>query len=239
MVRWIRDLDRVLRGQATSPAAVADGELPVPAGGLLALVAAMGVLHGLCMSAFTLGTGGPNAGRQTLACLVKVPAVFLLTLGVTFPSLYVFNAMLGSRLTLRSVLRLLAATLAVTLAVLASIGPIVAFFSVTTTSAAFMVLLNVAVGGVAGGLGTRFLLQTLHRMAAGVAGDPAPPPGGDRGPLAWSAEHALGRSVRALFRAWVLIFALVGTQMAWVLSPFIGHGSGPFVLVRPTGSNFF
>ena len=69
------------------------------------------------------------------------------------PSLYVFNALVGSRLTLAAVIRLLVATLGVIVAVLASLGPIVAFFSVSTTSYPFMVLFNVVVFAVSGVLG--------------------------------------------------------------------------------------
>ena len=35
---------------------------------------------------------------QWLATTLKVPALLFLTLAVTFPSLYVFNALVGSRL---------------------------------------------------------------------------------------------------------------------------------------------
>lgn len=62
-------------------------------------------------------------------------------------------------------MRLLVASTAVTLAVLASFGPIVAFFSVTTTSHPFIMLLNVFFCAVAGLLGMAFLLQTLHRLS--------------------------------------------------------------------------
>jgi hypothetical protein len=62
------------------------------------------------------------------------------------------------------VLRLLVVDLAVTLAVLASLGPIVGFFGVTTTSYPFISLLNVVAFAVAGSLGMLFLLQTLNRL---------------------------------------------------------------------------
>ena len=103
---------------------------------------------------------------QLLATTIKVPALFYLTLLVTFPSLYVFNALVGSRLTLVSVLQLLVASLAVNLAVLASLGPIVLFFSLSTKSYAFIQLLNVVMFSVAGVLGLIFLLQTLHRLTS-------------------------------------------------------------------------
>ena len=110
-----------------------------------------------------LPTSGPNV-LQVVASMVKVPLLFYLTLLVTLPSLYVFNALVGSRLSLSTVIRLLVASLGVIVTVLASLGPIVAFFSVSTTSYPFMVLFNVVVFAVAGVLGLTFLLQTLQRL---------------------------------------------------------------------------
>jgi hypothetical protein len=111
-----------------------------------------------------------------------VPALFFLTLCVTFPSLYVFNALVGSRLHIGSVLQLLVAALAVDLAVLASLGPIVAFFSFSTTSSAFMTILNVVVFALSGMLGMVFLLQTLQRLSVArqmaEAATPSPPQAG-------------------------------------------------------------
>ena len=75
---------------------------------------------------------------------------------MTLPSLYVFNALVGSRLTLAAVVKLLLATLGVIVAVLASLGPIVAFFSVSTTSYPFILLFNVAIFASAGFLGMLF-----------------------------------------------------------------------------------
>jgi hypothetical protein len=238
MLTWIRSLDRVLRGDATSLAALQAGEIDVPVWGLCVVIDSLGLAYGLCMSAFNVTAGGGDAWKQALSCTLKVPALFLLTLFVTFPSLYVFNAMVGSRLTFRSMARLLVATMAVMLAVMASIGPIVAFFSLTTTSYSFTILLNVAVGGVAGMLGLKFLLRTLHRLSAVRAGLDLQLAADAAGPL---ERGAVGpdRSVLNIFRLWVIVFALVGTQMAWVLSPFVGHPNQKFVLFRPTGSNFF
>ncbi len=139
-------------------------------------------------------------------------------------------------------LRLLVATLAVLLAVLASIGPIVAFFSLTTTSYPFMVLLNVAVGGLAGLLAMRFLLQTLHRMVNVAAASPGRRRDGAPARSARSTARPTTRSggtSGSRSRCGSCVFAVVGTQMAWVLSPFLGHATGPFEFLRPTGSNFF
>jgi hypothetical protein len=199
---------------------------------------------------------------QMAASAVKVPLLFLLTLAITFPSLYVFNALVGSRLELRNLLRLLISALAVTLAMLAAWGPIVAFFSVSTESYAFMVLLNVVVFAVAGLLGLMFLLQTLHRMtvsseqsalgrnpldskppnaapdeAADQPTSPAPTESVDpAGPL---EGRVLGGHVKLVFNVWVVVFGLVGAQMGWVLRPFIGNPDQEFSWFRERESHFF
>jgi hypothetical protein len=185
-VLWnaLRHLDRILRGEATSLPELRLGRFDIPIFGLALVIDLLGIAYGLCMGLFSLTAGGSGSYMQIPASMLKVPALFLLTLAVTLPSLYVFNALVGSRLTVLSVVRLLVASLAVMVAVLASLGPIVAFFSICTTSYSFIVLLHVAVFSVSGLLGLAFLLQTLHRMtlaaepeiAGGAERRLAPPP---------------------------------------------------------------
>ena len=45
--------------------------------------------------------------------------------------------------------------------------------------------------------------------------------------------------MRAVFRIWLIVFALVGSQMGWVLRPFIGAPNTAFTWFRPIHSNFF
>ncbi len=160
--KWLVELDRILRGETTRVADLRDGEIKIPLRGILVVLVLLGMLYGLCMGCYAVVNHG--RGMQMLASMVKVPALFLCTLAVTLPSLYVFNALVGSRLTGGSLFRLFIAALGVNLAVLSSLGPIVAFFSINTTSYGFMVLLNVVVFAVAGLLSMAFLLQTLHRL---------------------------------------------------------------------------
>lgn len=257
MRNWLTQLDRLLRGDVTRPEALREGAINVHAGGLAVLIIVLGAVYGLCMGSYSLLRGVPAtpdatspAYMQLVATTVKVPALFYLTLLVTFPSLYVFNALVGSRLSLVSVLRLLVASLAVNLAVLSSLGPIVLFFSASTKSYAFILLLNVAVFSAAGFLGLSFLLQTLHRMTSSPSnivlepvtdGEPADEAGDDQSPSALDmpSGQALGKHTRLVFNCWVVLFALVGAQMGWVLRPFVGAPGLPFEWLRPRGSNFF
>lgn len=150
-----RRRDRIAPGQTG---------LDVPLGPLLVVNVLLAAAYGVCMGFFgVFGREVPD-GRFILADAVKVPLLFLLTLFVTFPSLYVFNALVGSRLGLLDLARLMACALGVLVAVLAAFGPIVAFFSVTTTSYPFIVLLNVAVFALAAGFAIVFLLRTVDRL---------------------------------------------------------------------------
>lgn len=243
--RWaegFRDLDRILRGESTSLPALREGEVPGPAGRLTWVLVGLCMAHGACMGTFAvLSPKGPGL-MQVAATMVKVPLLFYLTLVVTLPSLYVLNALVGSRLSFRSVFRLLTASLGVNVAVLASMGPIVAFFSACTTSYPFMILLNVAVFATAGCLALGFLLQTLQRLSIARTLAVASDPDADDGPP--TAIHPLSdqfpaRRVRVIFRVWMVLFGLVGAQMGWVLRPFIGNPDIPFTWFRPRQSNFF
>jgi hypothetical protein len=232
----------------------------------------LGMIAGACTGVYAVITrhqvDPQNAimgWEQLLASTAKVPLLFCLTLLVTFPSLYVFNALVGSRLSMVGMLRLVVAALCVMMAVLASLGPIVAFFAVSTTSYPFMKLLNVVAYAVAGSLGLSFLLQTLHRLsvaqmegeslaaaedranegsmpaeeAGAPPGYPAPPPYPTPGALERMRERALDPRVRTIFRIWVVVFGLVGAQMSWILRPFIGNPEQPFTFFRERESHFF
>src|SRR5262245_10458519 len=129
-----RLLDRILRGEATRPTQMQEGRLTFPVAGLSTVAVVLAMVYGACLGCYSIFRVLDEPGyvldfRQMAASAVKMPALFFLTLAITFPSLYVFNALVGSRLTFTSVLRLLIAAIGVNLAVLASLGPIVAFFA--------------------------------------------------------------------------------------------------------------
>jgi hypothetical protein len=259
MLKWLNELDRILRGEATNLQALRAGRIEVPVGGLTLVIIMLGLITGSCVGSFSVFRPGGPFFLQLLASTLKVPALFLLTLLVTFPSLYVFNALVGSRLMIGELLKLLVASIGVTMAMLAAFGPIVAFFSVSTTSYPFMALLNVLVFGIGSVLGLRFLLQTLHRLSLvsqervaqerGILLDESRPleessdetskPIGPAGALGKLEGHTLGNQVRIVFRLWVIVFALVGAQMSWVLRPFIGDPNRQFEWFRERQSNFF
>ncbi len=244
---WFRDLDRLLSGELTGVGALQERGIGISPWRLSACIIILAMSYGLCMGMFAVFRKEGPSPMQVVASMIKVPLLFYLTLLVTLPSLYVFNALVGSRLTPSGVVRLLVASVGVNVTVLASLGPIVAFFSVCTTSYPFMQLLNVVVFAIAGLFGLRFLLQTLHRLNVAGSSRPLEPSApsetwaeaGAAGPLEPVRDRAVSEHVKTVFRLWVIVFGLVGAQMGWVLRPFIGNPHMPFTWFRARESNFF
>ena len=269
MLQWFKQLDSLLRGEKTRPDALQTDGLEVSVRGLATVVIVLCMGYGVCMGSFSLLKDVPaeiaaDSAKymQLVATTIKVPFLFLLTLLITLPSLYVLNALVGSQLTATSLIRLLVASLAVNAAVLASMGPIVLFFSLSTKSYPFILLLNVAAFTVAGVLGLLFLLQTLHRLteppkvaAKPAAKVPEQPPADEQSTdvaeeqasttddeltaLDMPTGQVLGNHTRLVFRCWVILFSLVGAQTGWVLRPFVGSPTMPFTWFRERESNFF
>ncbi len=284
MKKLVLELDALLRGTRTSHDAVRPEGFNLPLKAFVPLAIVLGATYGFFMGWYALsrtwGTPEQNQGvMQLLSCMVKVPALFFCTLVVTFPSLYVFNALVGCRLGFAATLRLLVAAITVNLAVAASLGPIVAFFTLSTDSYHFMQLFNVAMFAIAGSISLAFLLKSLRRYAQHLSDldfirRTTPP--GDADPFgpgtpesiqamasarekvreAYPDDPALGaaaalardRRIREeqmsdpagkIFQVWVVIYALVGAQMGWLLRPFIGHPGLEFAWFRPRSGNFF
>ncbi len=233
MMNVFRSLDELLRGNR-----VRSGELGrsggdavnVPLRLFVPMAIGLGATYGFFMGWYSIsmrwGSGTSGGYLQTLASMVKVPGLFLLTLAVTFPSLYVFSAILGGRVTFGALIRLLVGTVVVSLAVAASFGPILAFFTLSTTSYPFMVVLNVVLLAVGGFVGLGFLRKALKRateVLPNVADENAQP-----------AEEQSG----VIFAIWAMIYGAVGVQMAWLLRPFIGHPGVEFTFFRARSGNF-
>jgi hypothetical protein len=225
-----RTIDDLLRGKHTAGRMVSESGIQIEASVLMSAVAVLGVAYGMFMGLYAALRGGAGAVLQVLAAMGKVPLLFLLTLLVTFPSLYVFAALARSRLSFGTTLRLLLAAMTVGMALLASFGPVTGFFTLSTESYPFMVVLNVVFFTIAGAVGLSFLRKTL----SGVFDDPAAPPS----PSAALGARALNAE-KSVFGIWSVIYAVVCAQMGWILRPFIGDPNRPFTLFRERQGNFF
>ncbi len=163
--------------------------------------------------------GSTHSLWQALSSAVKLPILFLATLVVCSPTLYFFNLIFGSNQSLTQNFALILTALTVTAVLLLSFAPIVLFFLLTTSHYQFFKLLNVGVFTIAGIVGATFLGHGMRIVSAS------------------GKERAGAR--RNVVRLWILIYAFVGSQMAWTLRPFIGAPGLQFELFRQLGGSFY
>jgi hypothetical protein len=163
--------------------------------------------------------GSTHSLWQALSSAVKLPVLFLATLVVCSPTLYFFNVLFGSNQSLTQNFCLILTAITVTAVLLLSFAPIVLFFLLTTSHYQFFKLLNVTVFAITGSIGVMFLSHGMRIVSAG----------GKEG----------ARARLNVVRFWVVIYAFVGSQMAWTLRPFIGAPSMKFELFRQLGGNFY
>lgn len=257
MSKLLKTIDELLRGRLTRKEDLAAGRIDIPVATLVVAGLALGVAYGVFMGLYAPLRAEHPSFLQLLATAAKVPLLFLLTLVVTYPSLYVVSALFDSKLRHRETLRLLLIAMTANLALLASLGPVTGFFTLCTESYAFMIVLNVFFFGVAGIVGLAFLRKALNSVyervmppaetmpvrapvatGDGEGEDAALQPAVVRPPVP-RPRPARPASLR-VFTFWTLIYGVVGAQMGWVLRPFIGTPDLPFELFRAEReSNFF
>ena len=163
--------------------------------------------------------GSTHSLLQTLSSAIKLPVLFLATLIVCAPTLYFFNLIFGSNQSLSQNIAIMLTAITVTAVVLLSFAPIVLFFLLTSSNYQFFKLLNVGVFTVAGVIGVLFLAQGMHAVSTSGSG---------------SAGARL-----IVVQLWILVYAFVGSQVAWTLRPFVGAPSMKFELFRQLGGNFY
>ncbi len=163
--------------------------------------------------------GSTHSLWQGISSAFKLPLLFLATLIVCAPTLYFFNLIFGSNQSLSQNVALMLTAITVTAVVLLSFAPIVLFFLLTSSNYQFFKLLNVGVFAVAGIIGVFFLAQGMRVVSSSGTG---------------------GTGARMMVvRLWILVYAFVGSQVAWTLRPFIGAPSMKFELFRQLGGNFY
>src|SRR5207247_5931226 len=151
---------------------------------------------------FGLVAGAYSGPAQALSAGLKLPFLFFATFAVCFPAFFVVQVLVGSRLRLLQVAVLVFGALALACVLLAAFVPITAFFLITGANYYFQHLLNIAIAGIAGLFG----LYALH----------------DGLSLVCERRGVYPRKALTIMRAWGLLFAFVGVELAWNVRPFLG-----------------
>jgi len=184
----------------------------------LAISIVMGAIYGVEMGATNFLQGSPmDAGHKALLVLVtavKVPCLFLLTLLIVWPPIYVSNAFMGARNSWRQITAMLLGGTAISSTMLASMVTVSFFFTLTSREYDFIKLLHVLFFAYAGIVGLIFLQRCIGQLSPSL-------------------------NTRRLAFLWLLLYIFVGTQLAWVMRPFVGSPNEPFQVFRPRSGNFY
>lgn len=169
-------------------------------------------LYGAIIGAF-------HSPLQVVSSAVKLPALYLITLVVCLPTLYIFNVLFGSKQSIAQHLTFLLTAVSIISVLLCGFAPVTLFFLITVNNYHFFLLLNVAIFALTGILGVSFLYQIMKPIA--------------------DDDTEQGIKVRTnILRFWLVLYGFVGSQLGWTLRPFFGT-PGEFELFRPREGSFF
>jgi hypothetical protein len=168
---------------------------------------------------FGLVAGAYSGPAQAVSAGLKLPFLFFATFVICFPAFFVVQVLVGSRLRLPQVVVLVCGALALTCILLAAFVPITAFFLVSGANYYFQHLLNITLALIAGIFG----MYALH----------------DGLSLVCEKRGVYPRKALTIMRAWAVLFAFVGVQLAWNLRPFLGDRNQPFRVFGRYQGNFY
>jgi hypothetical protein len=131
-------------------------------------------LRGLSLSMLTssvvslgiygLVLGSSNGFLQAISSMIKLPLLFLVTLAICLPTLYLFNLVFGARLSMTQAVALIMVAITVISVLTLAFAPISLFFLITAQSYQFFKLLNVGILVLTAIVGLRFLTKGMAAL---------------------------------------------------------------------------
>ncbi|TET32799.1 MAG: hypothetical protein E3J72_18825 [Planctomycetota bacterium] len=155
---------------------------------------------------FGAATGCYVAGHQIWITGLKVPLLFLSTLAICAPSMYILSLLIGARLSFMQALTVALTTIAVTSLVMVGWAPVMFVFARTLMPREYphyLFLLLLALVSVGSGA-----IISIWHLARGFT------------------EMGVAANVRwRVIVVWLLLYQFVGSQMTWLLRPFVGSSA--------------
>ncbi len=163
----------------------------------------------ICAAFYGLSVGLYAHNFQMLSSAVKLPLLLLGTMGICLPALYAYNMFLGAKLHLKQTVSLILVANYALSFFLAMLSLILAFFVTSTWDKYVVSLLNVLFCSIAGLFFLTFVWKGMRYLS----------------------DQAGQQHNPNIVQIWSVIYMLVGTQLAWLLRPFLGD-PGEFVFFR-------
>jgi hypothetical protein len=175
----------------------------------------------ICLFAFLYGVvmGSYHSFLQSMVTGLKLVLLFLSTVVLCFPSFFIIQQVLGSRMSIRQMTMVVLSGVLLTATIAISFAPIVIVFQVTGGNYHFLQLLHVAIFIFAGIFGMNLMVDALR--------------------YACDQKNIYPKIGVTVFRIWVIILAFVGIQLAWNLRPFLCEKQEEFKWFRKYEGNFY
>jgi hypothetical protein len=138
------------------------------------LISRMLLTSAISLAAYGAVLGASSGGLQAIISTVKLPLLFLVTLAICLPTLYLFNLVFGAKLSVLQACALIMVAITVTAVLTFAFAPISLFFLITARSYAFFKLLNVAILALTALVGLRFLTSGMRALNEHVVEESVP-----------------------------------------------------------------
>ena len=132
--------------------------------GLQRLTLQMLASSAISLACYGAVLGASHSFGQALSSAIKLPLLFLATLAICLPTLYLFNLLFGARLQMMQAVALIMVSITVTAVLTLAFAPISLFFLISAHSYSFFKLLNVAILVLAAVVGLRFLTSGMATL---------------------------------------------------------------------------
>jgi len=176
------------------------------------IICLFGLLYGIVMGSY-------HSFLQAIVSGLKVMILFITSLIICFPSFFIIQQVLGSKMNFRQMALIILSGFVLASTITLSFIPIIIFFLITGNNYHFLQLLHVAVFIFAGIFGMKTIIDALK--------------------YACEKKNIYPKTGVTVFKVWIIILAFVGIQLSWNLRPFLGDRSEEFKLFRKYEGNFY
>jgi hypothetical protein len=170
---------------------------------------------------FGFMVGSSHSIPQGFMSFVKLPSLFYVTGAICFPTLYIFLALFGIKISLKGLMHFCIITISIMSLILIAFAPVSLFFLIVGTDYQNFKLLNLAMMAVAGLSGVYIFKQYILSNAP--------------------EDLTVATKTRASFfiNVWLLMFSLIGANLGFAISPIFGDPTVEFISFTEADQNFF
>ena len=176
------------------------------------IICLFGLFYGIVMGSYL-------SILQAFVAGVKVMILFITSLLICFPSFFIIQQVLGSKMSFRQMAIIILSGFVLSSTITLSFTPVIIFFMFTGNNYHFLQLLHVAIFIFSGAFGMNLMIDALK--------------------YACEKKNIYPRTGVTVFRVWIIILAFVGIQLSWNLRPFMGDRGQNFKLFRKYKGNFY